>query len=67
MGGAIAANRGLYLTTQTQPKAQGKQLDMQAAISQLENALSIAKSLQTPPSPSRTAPIPTAKSNLKLT
>ncbi|WP_218058749.1 type VI secretion system Vgr family protein, partial [Gilliamella sp. App2-1] len=44
--GAIAANRGLYLTTQTEPKAQGKQLDMQAAIAQLENALTIAKSLQ---------------------
>jgi type VI secretion system secreted protein VgrG len=44
--GAIAANRGLYLTTQTEPKAQGKQLDMQAAITQLENALSIAKALQ---------------------
>ncbi|OCG22837.1 hypothetical protein A9G22_06420 [Gilliamella sp. App2-1] len=44
--GAIAANKGLYLTTQTQPKAQGKQLDMQAAIAQLENALSIAKALQ---------------------
>ncbi|WP_141674487.1 DUF2345 domain-containing protein, partial [Gilliamella sp. HK7] len=44
--GAIAANKGLYLTTQTEPKAQGKQLDMQAAISQLENALSIAKALQ---------------------
>ncbi|OCG24919.1 hypothetical protein A9G45_10780 [Gilliamella sp. HK2] len=44
--GAIAANKGLYLTTQTEPKAQGKQLDMQAAINQLENALSIAKALQ---------------------
>ncbi|WP_141670371.1 DUF2345 domain-containing protein, partial [Gilliamella sp. Choc4-2] len=44
--GAIAAARGLYLTTQTEPKAQGKQLDMQAAITQLENALSIAKALQ---------------------
>ena len=44
--GAIAANRGLYLTSQTAPKAQGKQLDMQAAITQLENALSIAKALQ---------------------
>ncbi|WP_141674451.1 type VI secretion system Vgr family protein, partial [Gilliamella sp. HK7] len=44
--GAIAANKGLYLTTQTAPKAQGKQLDMQAAINQLENALSIAKALQ---------------------
>ncbi|WP_141673806.1 type VI secretion system Vgr family protein, partial [Gilliamella sp. Choc5-1] len=44
--GAITAARGLYLTTQTEPKAQGKQLDMQAAITQLENALSIAKALQ---------------------
>ncbi|OCG28361.1 hypothetical protein A9G11_11090 [Gilliamella sp. wkB108] len=44
--GAIAAERGLYLTSQTEPKAQGKQLDMQGAITQLENALSIAKALQ---------------------
>ena len=43
--GAIAANKGLYLTAQTEPKAQGKQLDMQGAITQLENALSIAKAL----------------------
>ncbi|WP_345492752.1 type VI secretion system Vgr family protein, partial [Orbus sasakiae] len=44
--GAIAANKGLYLTAQTEPKAQGQQLDMQGAITQLENALSIAKALQ---------------------
>ncbi|OTQ25085.1 hypothetical protein B6D22_02705 [Gilliamella apicola] len=44
--GAIAANKGLYLTSQTEPKAQGKQLGMQGAITQLENALSIAKALQ---------------------
>ncbi|MCX8666006.1 type VI secretion system tip protein VgrG, partial [Gilliamella sp. B3000] len=44
--GAIAAEKGLYLTTQTEPKAQGQQLDMQGAITQLENALSIAKALQ---------------------
>ena len=44
--GAIAANKGLYLTSQTELKAQGKQLDMQGAITQLENALSIAKALQ---------------------
>ncbi|MCX8600290.1 MULTISPECIES: DUF2345 domain-containing protein [unclassified Gilliamella] len=44
--GAIAANRGLYLTTQTEPNAQGKQLDMQGAITELENALSIAKALE---------------------
>ena len=44
--GSIAAAKGLFLTTATEPKAQGKQLDMQGAISQLENALSIAKALQ---------------------
>lgn len=43
--GAIAANKGLYLTAQTEPLAQGKQLDMQGAITQLQNALSIAKAL----------------------
>ncbi|WP_392561744.1 type VI secretion system tip protein VgrG [Orbus sturtevantii] len=44
--GAISANKGLYLTAQSEPQAQGQQLDMQGAISQLENALSIAKALQ---------------------
>ncbi|WP_392553086.1 type VI secretion system tip protein VgrG [Orbus wheelerorum] len=44
--GAISANKGLYLTAQSEPKAQGQQLDMQGAITQLENALSIAKALQ---------------------
>ncbi|OCG46689.1 hypothetical protein A9G34_03980 [Gilliamella sp. Choc4-2] len=43
--GGIAANKGLYLTSQTEPKAQGKQLDMQGAMVELENALSIAKAL----------------------
>jgi type VI secretion system secreted protein VgrG len=44
--GTISANSGLYLTTTTAPKAKDKQLDMQQVITQLENALSIAKSLQ---------------------
>ncbi|WP_392561457.1 type VI secretion system tip protein VgrG [Orbus sturtevantii] len=44
--GAISANKGLYLTAQSEPQAQGQQLDMQGAIAQLENALSIAKALQ---------------------
>ncbi|XKM12784.1 type VI secretion system tip protein VgrG [Orbaceae bacterium ac157xtp] len=43
--GAIAANKGLYLTTQTEPKAQGKQLDMAETIKQLEKALSLAYAL----------------------
>ncbi|MCO6523794.1 MAG: type VI secretion system Vgr family protein, partial [Candidatus Schmidhempelia sp.] len=33
--GAIAANKGLYLTTETEPKSQNKQLDMQQAVVQL--------------------------------
>lgn len=45
--GAIAAGKGLYLTTETAPKAVGKQLDMPGLVSQLEKALSLAKSLQT--------------------
>lgn len=44
--GAIAAEKGLYLTTQTDAKASGNQLDMDGAIAQLENALSIAKALK---------------------
>ncbi|WP_392562404.1 type VI secretion system tip protein VgrG [Orbus sturtevantii] len=44
--GAISANKGLYLSAQSEPQAQGQQLDMQSAIAQLENALSIAKALQ---------------------
>lgn len=45
--GTIAAGKGLYLTTETEPKAAGKQLDMQGLVRQLEKALSLAKSLQT--------------------
>lgn len=44
--GAIAAAKGLYLTTQIEQNAQGKQLDMPSAITQLENALSIAQVLK---------------------
>jgi type VI secretion system secreted protein VgrG len=34
------------LTTESQPRVQGKQLDMAAAIAELEKALSLAKTLQ---------------------
>ena len=44
--GAIAAEKGLYITTETKSKALGKQLDMQGVNDQLTNALSIAKTLQ---------------------
>ncbi|EMG0736312.1 type VI secretion system tip protein VgrG [Salmonella enterica] len=45
MWGAVRAKKGIFISADAQEKAQGQVLDMQAAISQLENALSIAKSL----------------------
>ncbi len=45
MWGAIRAKKGVFISADAQEKAQGQVLDMQAAITQLENALSIAKSL----------------------
>ncbi len=42
--GAIRAN-GLFMTTQTQPSASGKQLDREHATSQLEAARTLEKSL----------------------
>lgn len=44
--GAIRAAKGIMLTTESQPRAQGKQLDMTAAVTELEKALSLAKTLQ---------------------
>lgn len=44
--GAVRAAKGIVLTTEPQPRAQGKQLDMTAAIAELEKALSLAKTLQ---------------------
>ncbi len=44
--GAIRAAKGMVLTTESQPGAQGKQLDMTAAITELEKALTLAKTLQ---------------------
>lgn len=43
---ALRAARGVLITTEAQPRAQGKQLDMTAAIVQLEKALSLAMTLQ---------------------
>jgi type VI secretion system secreted protein VgrG len=43
--GAIRAGRGLFVSTDVQPGAQGQVLDMKAAIAQLENALALARSL----------------------
>ena len=44
--GAISAEKGIYITTETEAKAKGKQLDMEGAKIQLSNALSIVQSLQ---------------------
>lgn len=43
--GAVRAKKGIFISADAQDKAQGQVLDMQAAIAQLENALSIAKNL----------------------
>jgi Rhs element Vgr protein len=43
--GAIRSGKGLFISADAQPKAQGEQLDMSAAIAQLESALSLARSL----------------------
>ncbi|MCK6803751.1 type VI secretion system Vgr family protein [Enterobacter cloacae] len=43
---ALRAARGVMITTGAQPRAAGKQLDMTAAIAQLEKALSLAMTLQ---------------------
>ena len=43
--GAIRAGKGLYITTESKPKASGEQLDMRAAVAQLESALQVAKVL----------------------
>ncbi|HCR5075359.1 TPA: type VI secretion system tip protein VgrG [Enterobacter hormaechei subsp. xiangfangensis] len=43
---ALRAAKGVMITTEAQPRAGGKQLDMTAAIAQLEKALSLAMTLQ---------------------
>ena len=43
--GCDKSEKGVFISADAQEKAQGQALDMQAAITQLENALSIAKSL----------------------
>ncbi|MBB3321388.1 type VI secretion system Vgr family protein [Atlantibacter sp. RC6] len=43
---ALRAAKGVLITTEAQPRAQGQQLDMTAAIAQLEKALLLAMTLQ---------------------
>lgn len=42
----LRAAKGILLTTEAQPKALGKQLDMNAVVQQLQDALTLATSLQ---------------------
>ena len=44
--GAVRAGQGLYISTDKRDKAEGKQLDLQEAIAQMEHALNIAKEMQ---------------------
>ncbi|WP_053007654.1 DUF2345 domain-containing protein [Pragia fontium] len=43
--GAIRAGKGLFISADTQNKAEGQMLDMQQAVELLENALSLARSM----------------------
>lgn len=43
--GAIRSGRGLFISADKQGQVQGRQLDMNEAVEQLENALSIARAL----------------------
>jgi type VI secretion system secreted protein VgrG len=43
--GAIRAGKGLFLSADDRPGAAGQQLDMQAALAQIDSALEIAKAL----------------------
>ncbi|MDO5068650.1 MAG: type VI secretion system Vgr family protein, partial [Neisseria zoodegmatis] len=43
--GAVRAGKGLFISTDAQNQASGQVLDMDAAIAQMEQALSLAKSL----------------------
>ncbi|MFU2318794.1 DUF2345 domain-containing protein [Rahnella sp. PCH160] len=43
--GALRAGKGIFITADQQPAASGKQLEMDEAIAQLEQALTLARSL----------------------
>lgn len=54
--GALRGGKGVFISADVQPRAQGQQLDMDAAITQLESALSLAKSLSTAARNAQTTP-----------
>lgn len=57
---AVRAAKGVLLTSEAQPKAQGKQLDMAATIAQLEKALALAKTLEQTANIAQSSPVSTA-------
>ncbi|WP_371369521.1 type VI secretion system Vgr family protein [Pseudomonas sp. QL9] len=59
--GAIRAGKGLFISADEQPKAQGQVLDMRAAIEQLEQALALAKGLAQDASQAQALPVDNAQ------
>lgn len=57
---AVRGGAGVFITADSQPVAGGKMLSMREAVSQLENALSIAKSLSSAAETARALPSDTA-------
>ncbi|CAJ0704819.1 type VI secretion system Vgr family protein [Ralstonia holmesii] len=57
--GAIRGGKGLFISADDQPKANGKQLDMQEAVAQLEGALRIAKALASSANAAKASPADT--------
>ena len=53
--GAVRAGSGMYISTDKRQNAEGKQLDMQEALAQLEHGLNIAKELNKAHSTAQTA------------
>ncbi|MDE1180308.1 type VI secretion system Vgr family protein [Paraburkholderia sp.] len=58
--GAIRAGKGIFISAHDQPQAAGDQLDMQTTITQLEDALALARSLAASAETARGIPIDTA-------
>lgn len=59
--GTLRAAEGILVTTEPQTRAQGKQLDMSATIRQLEQALTLAKTLQQSASIAQATPVDATK------
>ncbi|WP_058970810.1 DUF2345 domain-containing protein [Type-D symbiont of Plautia stali] len=57
---ALRGARGVLLTSEARPKAEGQQLDMTATIAQLEKALALAKTLEQTASMAQASPAGTA-------